>query len=231
MRIAAVGAGFPDHYYDQEALLAALRTPLGGALLQPRAHRAAAQERPGRRPPPGAADGGLPGARRLRRRQRRLDPRRDRRRRAGGRRRPRPRRPRTVADVDALYFVSVTGIATPSIDARLINRMGLPARIKRVPIFGLGCVAGAAGHRARRRLRARLPGRGGGAALGRALLAHPPARGPLDPQPDRLGAVRRRRRGGDRGRRGARARAPAARSRPRPRSSPRARSSTPTPSG
>jgi len=50
-----------------------------------------------------------------------------------------------VADVDALFFVSVTGIATPSIDARLVNRMGLPTRVKRVPIFGLGCVAGAAG--------------------------------------------------------------------------------------
>jgi alkylresorcinol/alkylpyrone synthase len=49
------------------------------------------------------------------------------------------------ADVDAIFFVSVTGIATPSIEARLINRLGLPTRIKRVPIFGLGCVAGAAG--------------------------------------------------------------------------------------
>ncbi len=48
-------------------------------------------------------------------------------------------------DLDAIYFVSVTGICSPSIDARLVNRMGLPARIKRVPIFGLGCVAGAAG--------------------------------------------------------------------------------------
>jgi alkylresorcinol/alkylpyrone synthase len=45
----------------------------------------------------------------------------------------------------AIFFVSVTGIASPSIDARLINRMGLPLNIKRVPIFGLGCVAGAAG--------------------------------------------------------------------------------------
>lgn len=45
----------------------------------------------------------------------------------------------------ALFFVSVTGIASPSIDALLINRMGLPANIRRVPIFGLGCVAGAAG--------------------------------------------------------------------------------------
>jgi alkylresorcinol/alkylpyrone synthase len=45
----------------------------------------------------------------------------------------------------ALFFTSVTGISSPSIDALLINRMGLPVNIKRVPIFGLGCVAGAAG--------------------------------------------------------------------------------------
>jgi len=49
------------------------------------------------------------------------------------------------ADVDALFFVTVTGVATPSIDARLVNRLGLPSRVKRVPIFGLGCVGGAAG--------------------------------------------------------------------------------------
>lgn len=49
------------------------------------------------------------------------------------------------ADVDCLIFVSVTGVATPSIDARLVNRLGLAPRVKRMPIFGLGCVAGAAG--------------------------------------------------------------------------------------
>lgn len=48
-------------------------------------------------------------------------------------------------DVDALIFVTVTGVATPSIDARLMNRLHLPPRVKRMPIFGLGCVAGAAG--------------------------------------------------------------------------------------
>jgi alkylresorcinol/alkylpyrone synthase len=47
--------------------------------------------------------------------------------------------------VGALFFVSVTGIASPSIDARLVNRMGLSRNVKRNPIFGLGCVAGAAG--------------------------------------------------------------------------------------
>jgi len=51
----------------------------------------------------------------------------------------------TVSDVDCLITVTVTGVATPSIDARLMNRLGLPSRVKRVPIFGLGCVAGTAG--------------------------------------------------------------------------------------
>lgn len=48
-------------------------------------------------------------------------------------------------DVDHVFFVTVTGIATPSIDARLVNRLGLRPDVKRTPIFGLGCVAGAAG--------------------------------------------------------------------------------------
>ena len=48
-------------------------------------------------------------------------------------------------DLSAIYVTSVTGIAAPSIDARLVNRMGLSRNIKRVPIFGLGCVAGASG--------------------------------------------------------------------------------------
>lgn len=50
-----------------------------------------------------------------------------------------------AAEVAALLFVSVTGIATPSIDARLMNRLPLPAGMRRLPLFGLGCVAGAAG--------------------------------------------------------------------------------------
>jgi alkylresorcinol/alkylpyrone synthase len=51
----------------------------------------------------------------------------------------------TPRDVDHLFFVTVTGIATPSIDARLVNRLGMRPDVKRTPIFGLGCVAGAAG--------------------------------------------------------------------------------------
>ena len=48
-------------------------------------------------------------------------------------------------DIAALLTVTVTGIATPSLDARLMNRLDLPPGVKRMPIFGLGCVAGAAG--------------------------------------------------------------------------------------
>lgn len=48
-------------------------------------------------------------------------------------------------DIGAFFFVSITGVCSPSIEARLINRMDLSRRMKRVPIFGLGCVAGAAG--------------------------------------------------------------------------------------
>ncbi len=50
-----------------------------------------------------------------------------------------------VGEVDAFFSTTVTGVATPSIDARLMNRLGLPAKVKRVPLFGLGCLAGAAG--------------------------------------------------------------------------------------
>src|SRR6185295_15700769 len=50
-----------------------------------------------------------------------------------------------LSQIGALFFVSVTGVASPSIDARLINRMKLPTNLRRTPIFGLGCVAGAAG--------------------------------------------------------------------------------------
>ncbi|MFH8442052.1 type III polyketide synthase [Streptomyces sp. NPDC018026] len=49
------------------------------------------------------------------------------------------------ADVDLLVFASITGVAAPSLDARLAGRMGLRPDVKRLPLFGLGCVAGAAG--------------------------------------------------------------------------------------
>jgi alkylresorcinol/alkylpyrone synthase len=50
----------------------------------------------------------------------------------------------TAQDVDLLIATSVTGVAVPSLDARLIPRLGLRPDVKRLPVFGLGCVAGAA---------------------------------------------------------------------------------------
>jgi alkylresorcinol/alkylpyrone synthase len=49
------------------------------------------------------------------------------------------------SDVDMIMSTSVTGIAAPSIEALLVPRLGLRPDVKRVPVFGLGCVAGAAG--------------------------------------------------------------------------------------
>jgi alkylresorcinol/alkylpyrone synthase len=50
-----------------------------------------------------------------------------------------------AADIDALAVVSTTGIATPSLDARLINRLPFRADIERLPVFGLGCGGGVLG--------------------------------------------------------------------------------------
>lgn len=47
--------------------------------------------------------------------------------------------------VRAIVVVSSTGVMTPSLDASLIQRLGLPASTKRLPIFGLGCAGGVAG--------------------------------------------------------------------------------------
>lgn len=49
------------------------------------------------------------------------------------------------ADISAIFFTTVTGLASPSIDARLMNQLPFRRDLKRIPVFGLGCVAGAAG--------------------------------------------------------------------------------------
>jgi len=49
------------------------------------------------------------------------------------------------AEVDLLLFTTVTGVAAPSIDALLVERLGLRPDVRRMPSFGLGCAGGAAG--------------------------------------------------------------------------------------
>jgi alkylresorcinol/alkylpyrone synthase len=51
----------------------------------------------------------------------------------------------SAIDVDFVMATSVTGVATPSLEARLVPIVGFRTDVKRVPIFGLGWVAGAAG--------------------------------------------------------------------------------------
>ncbi|WP_343576112.1 type III polyketide synthase [Mycobacterium sp.] len=48
-------------------------------------------------------------------------------------------------EVDVVFSTTVTGLAVPTLEARLAARLGLRPDVKRVPLFGLGCVAGAAG--------------------------------------------------------------------------------------
>jgi alkylresorcinol/alkylpyrone synthase len=144
VRIAAVGKAFPPHYYDQEALLGELKRH-----WQARHHNLERLEQLHRNVLVGGRHLALPieeyrnlatwgqandawirvaqevGGEAI------LD--------ALGRAGLAP------ADVDCLIAVTVTGIATPSLDARLVNRLGLNPRVKRLPVFGLGCVAGAAG--------------------------------------------------------------------------------------
>jgi alkylresorcinol/alkylpyrone synthase len=85
----------------------------------------------------------------------------------------------TLDNIGAIFFVSVTGIASPSIEARLINRIKLPLHVKRIPIFGLGCVAGAAGI---------------ARAADGTLFAHLATGRSLDRESDLVRAFRRRRR-------------------------------------
>lgn len=53
--------------------------------------------------------------------------------------------PISPQDIDAIIFVSSTGISTPSIDARVMNHLPFSDKVKRIPLWGLGCAGGAAG--------------------------------------------------------------------------------------
>jgi alkylresorcinol/alkylpyrone synthase len=144
VRIAAVGRGFPSHYYDQETLLAALRTyweeryfnldrleQLHRHALVGGRHLALPLAAYPSLAGFGAANDawievGLEVGERAVRNA--LD-------RAG----------LAPAEIGSLLFTTVTGVATPSLDARLANRLALRSDLRRLPLFGLGCVAGAAG--------------------------------------------------------------------------------------
>lgn len=144
MHISAVGKAFPPHYYDQDELLAAFK-----AEWNREHHNPERLERLHRNVLVGGRHLSLPleGYRELESWGQANDAWirvaqdvgeaaiRDALDRAG----------LDVGDVDALFTVTVTGVATPSLDARLMNRLRMPPAVRRTPIFGLGCVAGAAG--------------------------------------------------------------------------------------
>lgn len=54
-------------------------------------------------------------------------------------------KPINYNEIDALFFISTTGLSTPSIDAKLMNHLPFSPHMKRIPIWGLGCAGGAAG--------------------------------------------------------------------------------------
>lgn len=64
----------------------------------------------------------------------------------------------TGAEVDTIITVSSTGIATPSLEAMAMGRMGFPPKVARVPLFGVGCAGGATGLALASRLASASPG-------------------------------------------------------------------------
>jgi alkylresorcinol/alkylpyrone synthase len=145
MRIASAASAFPKHYYTQKVLLERLQDYWGDQLKNPLLLARLAPQRNRRWPLPRHSRRAVRRYQNLGPGQRHLDQGR-----AGiGRAGPLPRAAKCRACSrkiwDALLFTTVTGVASPSIDALLINRMKLPTNIRRTPIFGLGCVAGAAG--------------------------------------------------------------------------------------
>ncbi len=143
-QIAGIGSAFPSNYYDQDTLLAALKQAWGEQHYNPDRldaihrnvlvggrHLALRLEEYPALTTWGAANAAW---RRVARE-------------VGERAVREAVKAAGVAldEIDAFVFATVTGISTPSLDALLMNQLRLPPRVKRTPIFGLGCVAGAAG--------------------------------------------------------------------------------------
>ena len=63
-----------------------------------------------------------------------------------------------AAEIDTIVTVSSTGIATPSLEARVMGRMGFRSDVERVPVFGLGCAGGVSGLTVAARLASARPG-------------------------------------------------------------------------
>src|SRR5271167_1200314 len=63
-----------------------------------------------------------------------------------------------AADIDTVVTICSTGIATPSLDARVARQMGFRSDVSRVPVFGLGCAGGVSGLSIASRLAQSRPG-------------------------------------------------------------------------
>jgi alkylresorcinol/alkylpyrone synthase len=63
-----------------------------------------------------------------------------------------------ASDIDTVVTVCSTGIATPSLEARVAQRMGFRSDVTRVPVFGLGCAGGVSGLSVASRLAQARPG-------------------------------------------------------------------------
>lgn len=63
-----------------------------------------------------------------------------------------------ASDVSAIVLVTSTGLAIPSLDARLCNRMGFSPAVQRTPIFGLGCAGGTTGLARAKQIAGSVPG-------------------------------------------------------------------------
>jgi alkylresorcinol/alkylpyrone synthase len=66
---------------------------------------------------------------------------------------------RSIDELGGIVTVSTTGIATPSLDALLIERMQLPRNLARLPVFGLGCAGGVIGLARAADMAAAMPGK------------------------------------------------------------------------